>query len=343
MTFSNFELAQPAWLWALWMPLLNVWLAPRYKPTYSRLQDFADAHLLPHLLLNADRSLTKTNRRGEIWWLFVWVLGVLALAGPRWDYDEQEVVRPRMNLMILLDLSESMRVNDLPHSRLEQAKQEIEELLEQAQEIDIGLMVFAGLPHLVTPLSDDYKNLTTFLNELFIDDLKEYSIPGTRLELALAEASRWLNRRGTSRETAQVLLISDGDFAEAEVNQSLAFLKTGEFQLQVLGVGTATGNFIPLDDSETAWLKDANGNTVISRLNESYLTQLATAGGGIYRYATYRNDDTQAVLAAVKQHLGGVDKAEKTKQKLWHERFYLLVALMMVFILPSFRREIVNH
>jgi len=82
---------------------------------------------------------------------------------------------------------------------------------------------------------------------------------------------------------------------------------------------------------------------VISRLNESYLTQLATAGGGIYRYATYRNDDTQAILAAVKQHLGGVDKAEKTKQKLWHERFYLLVALMMVFILPSFRREIVNH
>ncbi len=343
MTFSNFELAQPTWLWALWILLLNFWVARRYKPTYLRLKDFADAHLLPHLLLNANRTVTDSGRRGEIWWSLVWLLGVLALAGPRWDYEEQEVVRPRRNLMILLDLSESMRVNDLPHSRLEQAKQEIEELLEQAQEIDIGLMVFAGLPHLVTPVSDDYKNLKTFLNELFIDDLKEYSIPGTRLELALAEASRWLNRQGASKETAQVLLISDGDFEEAEVKPSLAFLNQGEFQLQVLGVGTATGNFIPLDDSETTWLKDAQGHTVISRLNESYLTQLATASGGIYRYATYRNDDTQAILAAVKPQFGGVDKEEKTKQKLWHERFYLLVALMMVFMLPSFRREIVNH
>jgi Ca-activated chloride channel homolog len=345
MNFSNFEFAHPHWLWALLIPVLIVWQAYRYVPRHLRLQEFADAHLLPHLLINSSAvPTTKTHRffsflkTEETLWAVLWCLGILALAGPRWDYEEQEVLRPHARLMILLDLSESMRVQDLPQSRLEQAKQEIEDVVSKPHEIDIGLMVFAGFPHLVTPLSDDYKNLTAFLNELFIDDVKQYSIQGTRLALALEEAKRWLTGSMTST-MPQVLLISDGDFEEADVQNSLTVIKTSHFLLHTLGVGTPEGNFVPVDDKDSAWLKDAKGNTVISRLNESYLQQLATAGQGIYRHADYRSEDTSALLAEVKHRLEEVNPEEKALQKLWHERFYLLVGVMMILILPWFRRH----
>ena len=340
MNFSEFHFAHPYWLWALWLPLLIVWLIRRYPPHYLRIRDFADPHLLPYLLVEEKASLGKKGftafiRKKTFSWILLWAFGILALAGPRWDYEEQEVFHPHVNLMILLDLSESMRVKDLPHARLEQAKQEIGELLENARGVHVGLMVFAGLPHLVTPVSDDYKNLLNFLDELHIEDIKEYSVQGTHLVQALKEVPRWL--RG-EMIIPHVLLISDGDFEEAEVQESLAFLHKEQFFLHTLGVGTPQGNFIPLDDKETQWLKDDKGNVVVSHFNEAYLRQLALAGQGIYRHADYQNDDTQAILTQVRRD---VEKGsnDKTSQRLWHERFYLLVGLMMILFLPWFRDE----
>lgn len=340
MNFSEFHFAHPHWLWALGIPLLILWLTHRYKSHHFRIRDFADSHLLPYLLIEEKSFLEKRNiltwvKSKTFSWIFLWVLGVLALAGPRWDYEEQEVFRPHVNLMILLDLSESMRVKDLPHSRLVQAKQEIEELLEETKEVHVGLMVFAGLPHLVTPVSDDYKNLLNFLDELHIEDIKEYSVQGTHLAQALKEVPHWL--RG-EMIIPHVLLISDGDFEEADVQESLAFMHKKEFYLHTLGVGTPQGNFIPLDDKDTQWLKDAQGNVIVSHFNESYLHQLASAGQGIYRYADYRNEDTQAILTQIKRDIQ-TGQEEKTSQKLWHERFYWFVGFMMILILPWFGRK----
>ncbi|HIE00318.1 MAG TPA: VWA domain-containing protein, partial [Thiotrichaceae bacterium] len=200
MNFSEFEFAHPEWLWALLVPilvLLLAWLVKRRFSYYRRVRDFAEPHLLPHLLINQS-PLTHFNReklRFTRVWIILWLLGVLALAGPRWDYEEQEVFRQRAHVMILLDLSESMRVKDLPHSRLEQALQDIEELLDQEGNSDIGLMVFAGIPHLVAPLTDDYKTLRHLLYEIDIDLLP---IQGSRLAPALETAARWL----TGQETA---------------------------------------------------------------------------------------------------------------------------------------------
>lgn len=344
MNFSEFEFAHPEWLWALMVPVvvaLLAWWAKRHSPYFVRVRDFADAHLLPHLLINQKSPVlspfNRENRHGlgSLWgisWTVLWLLGILALAGPRWDYEEQEVWRQRANLMILLDLSESMLVKDLPHSRLEQALQDIEELLDKEEDIYIGLMAFAGIPHLVVPLTDDYQTLRHLLYEIKIDLLP---VQGSRLAPALESAAGWLKGQ-TSTTVPHILLISDGEFAEDDLQDSLAQLRKGQFYLHTLGVGTPQGDFIPVKDG--TWQKDADGNVVISRLNEDYLRQLAVAGRGIYRKADYRNEDTQAILAEVERSINNATQ-DKTLQKLWHERFYLLVGIMLIVILPWFRRQ----
>jgi Ca-activated chloride channel family protein len=339
MNFTEFEFANPLWFWALLVPIIIFLLASvrrKYFPSLRRLQKFADPHLLPHLMMNPSPTVTsKTLTRllsQQGLWMVLWLLGVLALAGPRWDYEEQAVVRSNANLMILLDLSKSMRVKDLSYARFEQARQEIEEIIEHKENIYIGLMVFAGIPHLVVPFTDDYDTLRHLLDEIKIDLLP---IQGSRLALAFEAVIQWLKGQET-QTLSHVLLISDGDFESDDLQASLAILKEPEkfFYLHTLGVGTQRGDFVPDEDGK--WQRDKQGDVVISRLNEKALRQLASAGNGIYYYATYHNQDTQAILTAVKRSIDEPTE-DKKMHRLWHERFYLLVVLMMILILPWFR------
>jgi len=209
---------------------------------------------------------------------------------------------------------------------------EIEELLEEQREIYVGLMVFAGIPHLVAPLTDDYNTLRHLLYELTPDILP---VQGSQLNLALQDAARWLQSQPT-HDIPHALLISDGEFEADDLQASLELLAKGEFFLHVLGVGSQQGDFIPIEGD--TWQKNAAGDVVISRLNEANLRQLAQAGEGIYRYASYRNDDSQAILGQIEASIN-TDDADKAVQKLWHERFYLLLIVMVILILPWFRRQ----
>ena len=330
MNFSEFNFANPIWFFTFIIPVITVILIFGLKfrvNYYKRVQKFADSNLLPHLLINSSSS-SKINSKEYIWWILLWILGILALAGPRWDYERQEVWRQNANLMILLDLSESMRVTDLPHSRLEQALQDIEELLNQDKNIYIGLLVFAGIPHLVAPLTDDYQTLRHLLYEI---DIGLLPVQGSRLTLAIENAVNWLKGQNA---VPHLLLISDGDFDEQDFKDSLRLVKKGKFNLHSLGVGTTQGDVIPIKDGN--WQKDKNGEVVISRLNENYLRQLAVAGQGVYHKADYRNLDTKSILDTIDNSINAAAQ-DKTLQKLWHERFYLLVGLMLIFVLPWFR------
>lgn len=327
---TEFEFAHPVWLWGLILPLL---MLVQQRGTFSkRIQDFADRHLLPHLLITSSHSphLFKSFAL----WTLIWTLGILALASPRWDYEEQEVFRAHNNLMILLDLSDSMRVKDLPQPRLEQAMQEVEDVLRQAKNLHVGLVGFAGIPHLIAPLSDDYQTLRHLLYEINIDDIP---VQGSQLTLALQEANRWL--KGQSDNTSYVLLLSDGEFDAVEVQKAVAELPQLNFRLHTLGIGSVQGKEIELADG--SWKKDSAGEVIVSRLNPQNLQQLAAAGRGIYQQSDYRQNDIEAILAAIQRDNAELDK-DKTMQKLWHERFYLLVIVMMFLLLPWFRRVAQN-
>ncbi len=164
MVFSQFHFAQAAWLWGLLaIPVVSVsyFLAHRAEAA-ELLERFADRHLLVHLLKNSNIS-GRSIRIPLLLWGAAWACGVLAMAGPRWSYVDQQTFRVAEDLVIVLDLSRSMDAMDVKPSRIARARNEIEDILNMSRGTSIGLVAYAAVPHMVTPLTDDVRTIKNLL------------------------------------------------------------------------------------------------------------------------------------------------------------------------------------
>lgn len=330
----SFHFAEPLWLWALLVPLL-VWVWPRRgraRAQDTRLDRYADAHLLPHLILGGP-SRAKFTRWLTLWSL-LWSLGAVAMAGPRLGYTDVSLYRPGTNLVILLDLSRSMEVTDVKPSRLARARQEIEDLLDRSPGMRVGLIAFASVSHVVSPITEDDETLRHLLPSISTDLVRWQ---GSRLSQALERAQRLLSGQPKDSSHA-LLLISDGDFAETGLVRQVALLREQGVPLHVLGIGTAQGGRVPAADG--GWVRGRNRQPVISRLDERGLRSLADAGGGLYRQADFRDDDTVAFLEQVAAE-GRPHAEQEGTQRIWNERYHLLVLVMMYLLLRWYRRSAV--
>ena len=332
MPETGFHFAHP-WLFLLLLAPLPVglWLritAPREHS--DRYRAYADARLLPFLLGRHELPQRQQWRR-FIAWSALWSLLVTAIAGPRWDYQDVQLFRPGSDLVIMLDLSRSMDVTDVNPSRLMRARQEIQDLIENNRHSRLGLIGFATLAHIITPLTEDGNSLLVMLPALS-SDLVE--LKGSRLTEALMRAEQML--AGQPQDSSRhLLLITDGDFADADTEEYVKRLAREGIHLHVLGMGTEEGGTVPAEGNKL--LRQRNGAAVISRLDELNLQKLAEAGNGIYQRADYRDQDTAALLASI----GRVSHAEvvaNQKTRIWNEHYYWLVGLAMLLVLPMFRR-----
>jgi len=323
---TGLHFAQPLWLLGLLViPLVLVWLwrsAPLRR--VGQEQKYADAHLLPYLSGAATVRMVK-NRRLLIGWVLVWSLLSLAMAGPRWGYRQMNPFEPGADLVVLLDISRSMGVTDVLPSRLDRARQEIQDLIQAKRGVRTGLVAFATIAHVVTPITEDTDSL---LRQLPAISPALVRLQGSRLSGALDRASRLLAAQG--EEVAHnILLISDGDFAETGIEEQIAELRDRGIRLHILAIGSTDGGVVP-------GLMAPNGEPVVSRLDEDRLRQLAQAGGGVFRVADYRGDDTRELLDAV---LSGTTarQIERVQMLVWNEYFYLLLAPAMLLVLLLFR------
>lgn len=329
----GFHFAHPLWLWALLLPLL-LWLLSLWKrqgkETQKRFQHYADAHLLPHLILQPEEGTRRRHRHLLIWSL-IWSLGILAMANPRWDATKIEVFQAGADLVILLDLSHSMNVADVKPSRLGRARQEITDLLNLAQSIRVGLVAFATIAHAVAPITEDKRTLLHLLPSLSTD---LFLLKGSRLSAAIDRSRRLLTSQPPGNSRA-LLLISDGDFTETTLLEQVKMLHQDDIHLYVLGVGSPAGERVP-GFRPNEWMVDPNGQTVVSQLDEKQLKDLAEAGGGFYVQADYRNEDTQQLLQRIQAD--APPRLEENPIMVWHDRFYWLVGFMLLLVLLKFRR-----
>jgi len=333
-----FHFSEPAWLWALLLCVpIALWLllTARLSRGNERLQLYADSHLLPHLLGRSGVSASTQWRRYTRWAL-TWVLLVLAMAGPRWDFTDVQLFRPGTNLVVLFDLSRSMNVADVQPSRMVRAQQELADLLERNRGIRIGVIGFASIAHVVAPVTEDMNSIRRVLPALNSGLVK---LQGSRLVNALDRAAELL--AGQPEESVNsLLIITDGDFDEPDLAERLQDFAAADVRVHVLGIGTPGGDAIP--DSTGIWLRDNNGQLVISALNEALLKSMAAAGGGIYQRADYRQRDTDRILDEVKaQALPRGDTDERTR--VWNERFYWLAGIALLLLLPLFRRTLPDY
>jgi len=333
-----FHFSEPAWLWALLLCIpVALWLLvmQRFSRHNERLQLYADAHLLPHLLGRSAVS-AGTQWRRYAHWVFIWTILVLAMAGPRWDFTDVQLFRPGTNLVVLFDLSRSMNVSDVQPTRLARAQQELADLLDRNRGIRIGVIGFASIAQVVAPVTEDMNGIRRILPAL---DTSLVQLPGSRLVHALDRAGELI--AGQPKDSVNSLLvITDGDFDEPDLEQRLQVFASSGVRVHILGVGTPEGDAVPGRDG--LWISDRTGQPVVSALNEPLLESLAKAGGGIYQRADYRQRDTDRILDEVKaQALPGSDTNERTR--VWNERFYWFAGIALLLLLPLFRRTLPGY
>ncbi|KAA6184340.1 VWA domain-containing protein [Thiohalocapsa marina] len=331
MPETGFHFAQPHWFWGLLLVLPVAWWLRRTAARAAKgpVHRYADPHLLPHL--TGSRALKASERWGRfLAWAGLWLLLLTAMAGPRWDYEDVRLFHPGDNLLILLDVSRSMEVNDVAPSRLGRARQEIQDLVALNRRLRLGLIAFASVPHVISPVTEDTRTIMLALPALSSDLAR---LQGSRLHEALDRAEILLDAL-PAESTRSLLLISDGDFDEPELLERVRLLAERGVRLHVLGVGTAGGGEVP--GPRGSALVDAGGQPVRSALDADQLSRLAEAGGGLYRRADYRDDDTADILAAASISRSPAQAGDE-RTRIWNDRFYLPVLLAVLLLLPRFR------
>lgn len=325
--WQAFHFLRPWWLAALLPLLFAIYLLWRRRRSSNAWRGVCDEHLLGHLLVHR-----SAGRRPLALYLllFAWLLAVLALAGPVWDRYPQPVYQSLAARVIVLDLSKSMDAADLQPSRLVRARFKIADILKQGGDGQTGLVVFAGAAFVVVPLTQDSGTIAALLPALESDIMP---LAGSRVDLALNKAVELLLQAGHKK--GQIILLSDAS-PDARAMASAEAAHAAGFQLSVLGVGTQAGAPIPAGGAEL--LKDAAGNIIIARLDNSALQALALAGGG--RYSPLQVDSTD-IAALLETELNALDDAiQRTGQQAesWREQGPWLILLLLPLAALAFRR-----
>ncbi|AKH21462.1 vWA domain-containing protein [Sedimenticola thiotaurini] len=264
---------RPAWLLALLPALLLLILAWRHQARSSDWRGIVAPTLLPVLLLQAGRPL---SRLPLVLLGIGWLLAITALAGPTWERQSLPLYRAPVDRLLILDMSPSMGTPDLKPDRLTRARFAIRKLMDTAPEGRFALLVFGAEPHVVVPLTDDVATIQALLPALSLDIIPA---PGNLAGPALREAGKLLQQAGSRQ--GQILLLSDGISDTADTLGAIRTLRQQGFRTSVIGVGTAQG--APLATARGGFRSGPDGAPVVQRLDERGLRELANSGGGQYR------------------------------------------------------------
>jgi Ca-activated chloride channel family protein len=304
---------QPQFLWALLLPIIAAAVARRGGAMTSTWPGLARV-----AVSGAHVRALSTRRPRRPWFLLIAVtLAVLALARPRWGANGQAVAEPAREVMIALDLSRSMDVEDVAPTRMDRAHEIVMSLLDGLGGERAGIIVFAGGAYVQVPLSSDYQIMREFLPEL-----KPGFLPlgGTDYTAMLRAA-----QEGFSEDKDMdryLVVISDGESTTAGWPAELAQLRQRGVHVIALGVGTAAGGNVPPSRYE----EKSPGR---SQLEADTLQKMAATSDGIYRDATV-NLDVKGLLAASVELGRRSHRAEREAQHQ-EERFqwFLLPALIL--------------
>ncbi len=225
----------------------------------------------------------RTARRRA--WLQIAALafGVVALARPQFGERPAELARTGRDLLVLLDLSRSMTVADVRPNRLAEAKAAVWSTVSAFPGDRVGLVVFGGSAFLQLPLTSDHASFRLFLDAATPDDLGD---PATDIGTALATAGKVFEHEGERGHRA-VLLASDGESDEVDLDAATADLRSQGIPVFTLGAGTPAGAPVPADSSEAPekFHRDHIGRIAISKLDERELRAIAKRTGGAYARA----------------------------------------------------------
>lgn len=297
----------------------------RYKQR-KRIALFGDPDMVTALMPN--KSVIRPHVKFYMQLAALFFL-IIALAQPQFGTKEQSVKRNGIEVMIAMDVSNSMLAQDVQPNRLERAKQLLSKMVDGMVDDKVGLVVFAGDAYTQIPITCDYVSA-----KMFLSNITPGLVPrqGTAIGTALDMAIKSFGAEDSSSRA--IILITDGENHEDDAIGAAKLAKEKGITVHVVGMGKPEGSPIPIEGT-MSFRKDKQGNVVVSKLNETMCRQIAQAGDGIY----LRADNTNTALRVLTKELDKLSKSEieTTVYADYNEQYqsFVVLALLLLLIDPS--------
>ncbi|MBT3621610.1 MAG: VWA domain-containing protein [Flavobacteriales bacterium] len=287
---------------------------------------FGDSKLVNQLMHSFSKKRTQIK---NILTVLIFILLIIGIANPQIGTKMEEVKREGVDLMIAIDLSNSMMAEDIKPNRLERAKLAISRLIDKLEGDRIGLIVFAGEAYVQLPITTDYSAA-----KLFLSTVSTNIVPTQGTEIAEAID---LSMQSFDMENAQnkaIIIITDGESHDEKAIESAQQANELGILVHTLGMGLSKGGPIPIYNkygNRTGYRKDRDGNTVVSKLNENLLQQIASAGKGTY----VRANNSKAGLSTLFAEINKMEKKEIGTMVFteYKDRFQLFLGAALLLLL----------
>lgn len=321
-----FRFAHPEYLFLLLLiPLLIAVFIYTNIQKRRNLKLFGNPELLAQLMPNVSFIRPKVKFYLQ---LAAVVLLIIVLAQPQFGTKVEVVKRQGIEVMIALDVSNSMLAQDIQPSRLDNSKQVLSKLVDGMIDDKIGLIVFAGDAYTQLPITVDYVSA-----KMFFSSISPKLVPrqGTAIGSAIDLAIKSFGTKGEAGRA--IVVITDGENHEDDAIGAAKLAAENGIAVHVIGMGKTDGAPIPVPGTMSFW-KDKDGNVVVSKLNEQMCKDIAAAGKGVY----VRADNTNAAFRVVNKELDTLAKSDLKSSVFsdYNEQFQSFAMLALLILLLDF-------
>ena len=322
-----FRFANPQYLWLLTLiPLFVVLFAGVAAQRHRRLARFGNPDTLAELMPEVSN--------GRVVLKFILFCGavalvVLAAARPQFGSKLREEKARGVEMMLVVDVSTSMLAENSDPNLLERTKYAINRLFDGLKQDRVGLIVFAGEPRVQLPITSDYRMAKAFARRI---DPSQVSVQGTAIGKALEQALLSFSGETDEKRSRAIILITDG---ENHDDDAVAVAKRAAEQgirIYTIGIGTPEGAPIEIDGE---FIRDEQGEMVVSKLNEEMLAQIADLTGGAYVRATKQDIGLDEIVRSINE----MEQSELSTVRFeeFNEQYqYLLIAALVLLVAEFF-------
>ena len=321
---ESFRFAHPEYFYYLLVIpfFLLVFIASRIFRNRA-LRKFGERELLVQLMPSVSNTRPVVK---FIIWMVVIGLVITALAQPQFGSKLQTSKRKGIEIIIALDVSNSMMAEDIKPNRLERAKRAIAKLTERLSNDKLGLIVFAGQAYVQLPITTDYTSA-----KLFLEGISTGSVPvqGTAIGAAINMSMKSFSPDFEGNKA--IIIITDGENHEDDAIGAAKAATEAGMVVHTIGMGLPQGAPIPFGSDH---LRDKSNNVVVTKLDENMLAQIATAGGGTYIRAT----NAEVGLNSLFNEIEKMEKAEINSREYseYNDQFPLFLSVALALIILDF-------
>ena len=292
----------------------------------KNLKSFGDTELLEQLMpsISTGRPVIKFGI-----WLLAIICLITALAQPQFGSKLTLTKRKGVELIIALDVSNSMKAQDIKPNRLERAKRAIAKLTDRLKNDKIGLIVFAGQAYVQLPITADYSSAKLFLETITTDVVP---VQGTAIGAAIEMGIKSFSP--SFQGSKAIIVITDGENHEDDAVGAAKKAQEKGIVVHTIGMGLPQGAPIPLTEGGSDFLKDKSGSIVVTKLDEPMLTQIAEAGAGSY----IRANNAEVGLNNLFNEIEKMQKTEMESREYseYNDQFAVFLSLAFILILIDF-------